>query len=182
LFLSQKTDLFLPPRKRMLHVAPEACVADILEKHEFINYISGGLGPGAMLEIDLTDISFPDETFDVIYCSHVFEHVLDDRKAMGEVFRVLKTGGWAILQVPTAILHAPGGITFEDPSIVDPIERERLFGQRDHVRIYGKDYHDRLSEAGFTVHGERLSLQDKPADAKRLGLMPQEEVTFCTKP
>jgi SAM-dependent methyltransferase len=176
LFLIQKTDLFMPPVKRMLHVAPEECLAPILKQSEFINYISADLAPFAMLEMDLTDIYFPDETFDVIYVSHVFEHILDDRKAMQEVFRVLKPDGWAILQVPISLQT-----TFEDPSIVEPEERERHFGQSDHVRRYGEDYYDRLNEAGFTVHRERLLVQENPAKARRLGLMSTEEIAYCTK-
>jgi SAM-dependent methyltransferase len=176
LFLSQRTDLFLPPKKRMLHIAPEDCLADIFKKNEFINYISADIAPYAMLEMDLTDIFFPDETFDVIFVSHVFEHIVDDRKAMREIFRTLKTKGSAILQVPIK-----AEVTFEDPNIINPKDRERYFGQNDHVRIYGKDYYDRLIEAGFTVHRERLSLQENNAMVKRLGLSPNEEITFCTK-
>jgi len=176
LFLSQRTNLFLPPKKRMLHMAPEKCLEGIFKKSEFINYVSADLAPYAMLEMDITDILFPDETFDVIYVSHVFEHIVDDRKAMREIFRVIKAGGWAILQVPIK-----AEVTYEDASVVDPIERESVFGQSDHVRIYGKDYYDRLCEAGFTVHRERLKLQEDPAMAKRLGLLPNDEVTFCTK-
>ena len=176
LFLSQKTSLLMPPKKRMLHVAPEKCLSNIFKNSRFINYISADRAHYAMLEMDLTDISFPDETFDVIYASHVLEHILDDRKAMREIFRVLKKNGWAILQVP---INAE--VTFEDPRITDPKERVHYFGQIDHVRIYGEDYYDRLNEAGFTVHREKLMLQQNPAMTKRLGLSSKEKITFCTK-
>ena len=99
-----------------------------------------------MVEMDITDIQYPDDSFDAIYCSHVLEHVPDDAKAMSELYRVLKPGGWAILAVPIR-----GDTTFEDPTTTEPEERERLFGQSDHVRYYGKDFKDRLEAAGFEV-------------------------------
>lgn len=97
--------------------------------------------------MDIMSIGYPDETFDVVYCSHVLEHVADDRKAMRELRRVLKKDGIAILLVPIV----GGAHTFEDPAITDPKERARLYGQHDHVRSYGADYVDRLKEAGFAV-------------------------------
>jgi ubiquinone/menaquinone biosynthesis C-methylase UbiE len=100
----------------------------------------------AMVKMDITNIQFPDETFDVVYCSHVLEHVPDDRKAMREFYRVLKSNGWAVLLVPIIVEK-----TFEDPSIDKPKDRLRLFGQSDHVRKYGRDYVDRLRESGFSV-------------------------------
>jgi ubiquinone/menaquinone biosynthesis C-methylase UbiE len=96
--------------------------------------------------MDITDIDYADETFDVIYSSHVLEHVPDDRKAIRELHRVLKSDGWAILQVPITAYR-----TFEDPSITNPIDRLRIFGNKDHVRKYGPDFVERLKEAGFKV-------------------------------
>ena len=96
--------------------------------------------------MDITDIQYPDESFDVIYCSHVLEHVPDDKKAMREFLRVLKPNGWAMLLVPIIGEH-----TTEDLSITDPAQRAMLYGQEDHVRNYGRDYEDRLQEAGFEV-------------------------------
>jgi SAM-dependent methyltransferase len=108
----------------------------------------------------------PHETFDVIFCSHVLEHVSDDRRAMREFRRVLRYDGWAILLVP-----AVAEKTFEDPSVVDPAERLRRFGQEDHVRCYGPDYVDRLREAGFDV--EEINVRDMFSDAEaiRMGLV-----------
>ena len=160
----------------MLHAAPEYFLKDRLQKSSCINYISTDLDQYAMLQMDLTNIYFPDETFDVIYTSHVLEHILDDRKAMRELYRVLKTGGWAILNVPIG-----AEVTYEDPSVVDPDERERIFGQWDHVRIYGQDYYDRLRESGFTVSAEQLHFQRDQAEARRLGLIQSEKITFCIK-
>ena len=113
---------------------------------------------------------------DVILCSHVLEHVEDDRKAMRELFRVLRPGGWAMIQVPLS--SQP---TFEDPSITDPAERERLFWQADHVRLYGLDIADRLREAGFnvvTVFGEDLV---DPDQLVKTGIYPRDAVFLCRK-
>jgi SAM-dependent methyltransferase len=99
-----------------------------------------------MVQMDITKINREDETFDVVLCSHVLEHIPDDRKAISEIYRVLKTGGWALLQVP--ILRVE---TDEDPEIQDPLEREKRFGQHDHVRACGTDYPTRFEEAGFIV-------------------------------
>jgi ubiquinone/menaquinone biosynthesis C-methylase UbiE len=174
--MHRKTELFLPPKKRMLHVAPEECLVNTLRSSNVVQYISADLSPRAMLQMDLMETCFPDETFDAIYASHVLEHIVDDRKAMREIFRVLKTGGWAILQVPVN-----GEVTCEDPAITDPIERERIFGQSDHVRVYGNDYYDRLSDVGFVVLREKLPLQQNATLAKRLGLFETDEITFCAK-
>lgn len=175
LFLKESTDLFRPPKKRMLHAAPADCLARVFMTSPFINYTSTNLTTGAMIKMDLTSICFSDLTFDVAFVSHVFEHIPDDRRAIREVFRVLKARGWAILQVP---IHA--NTTFEDPCVVDPEERERVFGRWDHVRIYGEDYYDRLREVGFAVHRETLAEQADPEVARRLRL-PSEQVVFCVK-
>ena len=134
--------------KKMLHVAPEEQLSRLFGSALGIDYLSADLlSSNAMIRMDIMDIQYPDETFDVIYCSHVLEHVSDDRKAMRELHRVLRTGGWAILQVPISTAE----VTFEDPKITRPKERERAFGQFDHVRRYGADYKDRLEDAGFSV-------------------------------
>ena len=177
IYFSKHSEIFLPPMKRMLHVAPEECLSDAFKESQILHYISADLAPFAMLEIDLTDIYFPAETFDVVYASHVFEHIVDDRKAMKETFRILKKGGWAILQVPIGAKD-----TFEDPTIVDPEDRERIYGQSDHVRIYGSDYYDRLRDAGFVVERRILPIQRDLIATRRFGLSPDEELTLCTKP
>ena len=147
LYFRDEAGLLSPPVKRMLHVAPERCFSERLAACQNIDYLTADIAdPAAMVKMDVMDIQYPDASFDVIYCCHVLEHVPDDRKAMREFARVLKPGGWAVLQVP---LDAER--TFEDPSVTDPKERERLFGQDDHVRVYGLDYKGRLEEAGFNV-------------------------------
>ncbi len=146
-FFRERTDLFQPPRKKMLHFAAEEMIASRLSGLGHLEYITADLlEPSAMVQVDITAIQFGDQTFDALYCSHVLEHVTDDRKAMRECRRILKPNGWAVFMVPLF-----PEATIEDPSIADPQERERLFGQRDHVRRYGPDFEDRLKEAGFAV-------------------------------
>lgn len=133
----------------MLHVAPEIQFEKTFSDVLGAGYITADLlNPKVKVKMDITDIQYPDAHFDVIYCSHVLEHVPNDRKAMHEFARVLKPDGWAAIMVP---YFPERGGTFEDFSVTDPSERLRLFGQEDHVRIYGNDVVDRLSNAGFEV-------------------------------
>jgi SAM-dependent methyltransferase len=147
LFFQGHTDLFAGGPKKVLHFAPEPVLSSRFSQLSGLDYTTADLNdPAAMVKADITDLQFPDETFDVVYCSHVLEHVPDDRRAMRECRRVLKHGGYAVMVVPITAVS-----TAEDPSITDPKERERLFGQSDHVRRYGPDFADRLREAGFEV-------------------------------
>lgn len=137
---------------RLLHIAPEARLAAILRTKENIDYITGDISSRkkVMVEMDVTDIQFPNHSFDAIICCHVLEHVADDCKAMSELYRVLKPGGWAILQVP---LSRTLRNTYEDFTITTTAGREEAFGQGDHVRIYAEEnYRDRLTRAGFKVN------------------------------
>lgn len=188
LYVTQRTDFFDGKRKKVLHIAPEPQLSRLFKSPEYIDYLSADLfDPHAMVKMDITDIQYPDNTFDVIYCSHVLEHVSDDRKAMREFHRVLKDGGWAILQVPfpetTLCVSAPmmDDFTFEDPTVTSPNERERVYGQFDHVRRYGRDYGDRLAEAGFSVSIDSFVRELSEREAKRFGLMRTEDVYFCRK-
>ena len=131
--------------KRMLHIAPERSFLQRLQNIEGLEYISADLyDPKAMVKLDVGHIQFPDNSFDLLYCSHVLEHVPDDQKAMGEFWRILKPGGKAIIIVPITAEK-----TYEDLSITDPVERLRLFGQHDHVRNYGPDIAKRLEKTGI---------------------------------
>lgn len=177
LFMTSRTNLCDGRPKRMLHVAPEQAFEKPMSAVPGLDRLTADLAPGAMVQMDLTDIHYPDATFDVIYCSHVLEHIPDDRRAMREMFRVLKPGGWAILQVP--ILR---DVTFEDPSVTDPAERLRLFGQDDHVRVYGLDYADRLRAAGFRLKVEDFGATLSARRRQLYGLMEGERVYFCEKP
>lgn len=178
LCFKRKTNLFSGQALKMLHVAPEVIFEELLRQQLGSNYLTADLyNPGAMVKMDITDIQYPDDSFDVIYCSHVLEHVYDDKKAMREFFRVLKPNGWAMLLVPIVCEH-----TFEDLSITDPAERARLFGQEDHVRNYGRDYEDRLREAGFEVTvmlPEDFMTRD---EIVRMGITKAAgEIYFCNK-
>jgi SAM-dependent methyltransferase len=177
LYFHHETDLLLSGHKKMLHIAPESCFTNHLNKCLYIDYLSADLNNPAMVKMDITDIQYPDNSFDVIYCSHVLEHVPNDRKAMKELARVLSPNGWAILQVPI-----DANKTFEDPSIVDPKERERLFGRYDHVRVYGLDYKERLEEAGFSVdvlpYLDKFSTEEK----YRYGFnIEKDDIYLCRK-
>jgi SAM-dependent methyltransferase len=178
LFINRHTDLFDGQPKKMLHVAPEPCFEKKFREQLGDGYLTSDLyNPAVMEKMNICDIQYPDNTFDVIYCSHVLEHVADDKLAMRELFRVLKPGGWAILNVPVTASK-----TFEDPSIVSPAERLRLFGQEDHVRRYGPDYVDRLRHAGFKVDitevGDLLSADE----AERMGLKRNGgQIYYCRK-
>jgi len=177
-YFESETNLFNGEQKKVLHVAPENCFEPRLRKRLGSNYITADLlDPQAMIRMDITDIQFPDNYFDVIYCSHVFEHVPDDRKAMREFFRTLKPNGWAILLVPITVEK-----TFEDPSIVNPSERLRIFGQVDHVRRYGSDYIDRLKESGFNVKMSYATDLFQKNEIKIAGLSTASgAIYYCTK-
>lgn len=176
LFLKQRPELIRPGAMRFLHVAPEPCIAEKLREASGPGYLSVDLMSDAMERMDICDIYYPDASFDAIYCNHVLEHVADDRKAMREFRRVLRPHGWAIILVPVTADR-----TFEDPSITDPTERLRLFGQEDHVRCYGPDYVDRLREAGFDVQVFLPSDLFSPEEITRYGLgKAAGEICMCT--
>jgi SAM-dependent methyltransferase len=163
-------------------VAPDRSLRTMLAALP-VTYVAGDkMEPGydyppGTVPLDVTGIPFPDDHFDVVICSHVLEHVPDDRKAMHELRRVLKPGGLAILLVPMADMP----VTDEDPTVTDPAERLRRFGQFDHVRTYGRDYFDRLREAGFTVTVERLADRLPATEVFRLGLRADEDLVLGTK-
>lgn len=147
LYLKQKTRFF-SERLHVLHIAPEACFIDRFEKVHGENYITADIeSPLAKVKMDIHQIPFEENTFDVVLCNHVLEHVQDDIKAVSEIYRVLRPGGFAILQVP--FFKPVGDVTLEDSSITNKREREKIFGQDDHVRRYGHDYTHRLARGGL---------------------------------
>lgn len=179
LFLKTRTLVFAQP-VRMLHVAPERSLQRIFRRCKNIQYVSADLRSRlACVRTDITALSFADESFDVVICNHVLEHVPDDRCAMREIVRVLKPGGWAILQVPIAISRAA---TDEAPWITDPSELLRRFGQTNHVRVYARDYFHRLEEAGLTVEPFSLSKQNGESYARYFGLLRDEYIHLAKKP
>lgn len=148
LYLRHKTELFKRPGS-LLHIAPEPMLFNVIRNAPTIEYLSADINPGnVVVQMDVTAMQYPDRSFDCIICNHVLEHIVDDLKAMRELHRVLKPGGWAILQIPMSLTLEE---TYEDLDITDPNEREKAFGQSDHVRIYGSDYKARLEQAGFIV-------------------------------
>ena len=162
----------------MLHVAPEWTFEKLFRSCLGPAYITADLrNPKAMVQMDITDIHFPDESFDVIYCSHVLEHVPDDKRAMREFFRVLKSDGWAILLVPII-----ADKTFEDPLVTDPAEQLKLFGHKGHLRSYGPDFVERLNEAGFKIDVIIPSDFLSEEEILRMGITRAAgEIYYCTK-
>lgn len=149
LYLERETSV-LQHHPRTLHIAPEVCIMRHLKPHFSTcreRYVTADLeSPLADLHFDVQEIPLPDNSFDFLLCNHLLEHVADDRRALRELYRILRPGGCGILLSPVELDRAT---TFEDDSITDPAERTRIFGQYDHRRIYGNDYVDRLREAGF---------------------------------
>ncbi len=175
LFLSGEPDL-LRGGMRLLHVAPEAVLAARLREIPGLRTVGADLARAADLRLDVASLPFADGCFDAVLCNHVLEHVHDDRGAMLELRRVLRPGGWAILQVP---LDPERARTLEDDGTLDPEERTRRFGQPDHVRVYGRDYALRLREAGFRVHERWLAEELGPERSRRLGIDPAEPLHLC---
>jgi SAM-dependent methyltransferase len=179
LYMRERTDLFASPQLSILHWAPEYALQRSLSELPNAAYVSADLhGNEASQHMDMTDVPFKDDTFDLIVCVHVLEHVPDDRQAIREMVRVLKPGGVAMLLVPI-VLEQP---TLEDPSIATPEERKEAYWQEDHVRLYGADFPKRLEEEGFEVTVDRWvrSLDQRTLD--RYGLFPLEDVYVATKP
>ncbi|WFO17929.1 methyltransferase domain-containing protein [Cellulophaga baltica 4] len=148
LYLKDETDFFTKKYK-VLHFAPEQAFYKRFRALENLNYTTTDLdSPLADIKADICDLPFADNSFDIIFCNHVLEHIPDDTKAMEEIYRILKPNGWAVLQIPQDLKRAT---TFEDDTITDRKERAKIFGQYDHVRIYGRDYFTKLREIGFHV-------------------------------
>ena len=144
-----------------------------------LDYTTADLySPIVDVKADILDLPFPEEHFDFVICNHVLEHIEDDRKAMSELYRVLKKGGRGIFQIPQDVKLEK---TYEDFSIQDPKQRAEKFGQYDHVRVYGMDYFDRLRSVGFEVEELRYAKQLKPEEVERFCLSPEEILPFCTK-
>jgi SAM-dependent methyltransferase len=162
LFLTRELRLGQSPAV-VLHFAPEPALRARLAALPALRYATADIRPGpAHLAADLEALPFPSGSCDLILCSHVLEHVPRDDKALRELFRVLRPGGLALLQVPLRL-----GATDEDPSVLDPGERRRRFGQEDHVRLYGEDFAARAEAAGFRVRREDYLAALDPAEAER---------------
>jgi SAM-dependent methyltransferase len=163
---------------RVMHIGPARAVAAWLSSQEGLDYVSVDLdSPLADVKADACDLPFEDASFDLAICVHTLEHIPEDRQALREIHRVLRPGGTAVLQVPPSDLAE----TLEDPTVTDPAERERLFGQYDHVRLCGADYPSRIGAVGFDV--ERLDYAEElpPETRDRFGLRVGEPFDLCIK-
>jgi predicted SAM-dependent methyltransferase len=178
-YLKNRSNFFTAPRLKMLHVAPEQCFYELFRKQKNLEYVTADLNsPLADVKMDLHHTPFKDNEFDVIFCNHVLEHVEDDRQCMRELYRIMKPGGWGIFQVPQDTNRER---TYEDKSIVTEEEREKHFWQKDHVRLYGLDYPERLKEAGFSVETVDYTKELSPELVDRYRLPAGEKLYICRK-
>lgn len=178
LYLQNETDFFTKKYK-VLHIAPEQEFLRRFRKMKNLDYTSADLfSPIVDVKADILELPFQNETFDVIICNHVLEHIEDDTKAMRELHRVMKPGGWGIFQVP---LKSSLEKTYEDFSITNPKERQKHFGQYDHVRWYGMDYFDRLRNAGFKTEPVFYSQQFSQEEIRKFGLIENEVLPVVFK-
>lgn len=178
LYLREQTTFFSAPQ-RVLHIAPEYCFLKLFKKQKNLDYTTADLiSPWADVKMDVQAIPFSDSQFDVVICNHVLEHVDSDYKAMQEIHRVLKPGGFAILQVPMDLSMER---TLEDPAFNTPELREKHYQQRDHLRLYGRDYGNRLRNAGFIVD-ENDYVKTLPANLVERYALPKDEILYvCGK-
>ncbi len=178
LYLQRETDFFTKPQK-VLHFAPEQAFYKRFRNQKNLDYTTTDLfSPLADVKADICNLPFEDNSFDTILCNHVLEHIPDDTKAMQELYRVLKPGGMAILQIPQDLERE---MTFEDDTITDKKERTKIFGQYDHVRVYGLDYFDKLRSIGFTVKEEDYTANFTPEEIEEYCLMEDEIIPVCFK-
>jgi SAM-dependent methyltransferase len=178
LFLEERTNLF-SDRLRLFEVAPKFSFARRFRKMSNLYYVAGDLQrhPETTLRMDVTAAPISSNSFDALICVHVLEEVMPDRLAMGEIFRLLKPGGWAVVTVPTNM----NALTYEDPSITSAAARARAFGEPAHVRVYGYDLADRLQACGFEVTVDLA--ENVPVEKRsRYGLRDDENIFFCRKP
>ena len=179
LFLQRETDFFRSKLK-VLHFAPEQAFYKRFRNLSNLDYTTTDLNsPLADVKADICNLPFDDNTYDVILCNHVLEHIPDDLKAMQELFRVLTPGGWGIFQIPQDLGRER---TFEDDSITDRKERAKIFGQYDHVRIYGRDYFDKLRNVGFEVDEVHFTKHLSREELDRYRLAVNEVIPFVRKP
>lgn len=178
LYLKEETDFFTA-NKSVLHMAPEQCFLPIFRKLSNLKYTTADLySPIADVKADICQLPFNDNSYDVVFCNHVLEHIPDDTKAMKELYRVLKPGGMGIFQIPQDLSRAT---TFEDNTITDAKERARIFGQYDHVRVYGRDYFNKLRSIGFKVDEIDYTKKIAPEMVERFCLAKGEILPVCFK-
>ena len=178
LYLKEQTDFF-STKKKVLHMAPEQCFLSIFRKQANLEYTTADLySPIADVKADICNLPFDENSFDIVFCNHVLEHITDDTKAMQELYRVLKPGGMGIFQIPQDLSRET---TFEDDSITDEKERAKIFGQYDHVRVYGRDYFNKLRSIGFKVDEVDYTKKIAPEMVERFCLSKGEILPVCFK-
>ena len=178
LYLKNETNFFSAENK-ILHFAPEQAFYKRFKKMKNLEYVTTDLNsPLADVKADICKLPFKDNEFDMILCNHVLEHIPDDTKAMEELYRVLKVGGMGIFQIPQDLNREK---TFEDHSITDKKERAKIFGQYDHVRIYGRDYFDKLRSIGFKVDEVDYTSKLSAKDINGYCLAKGEIIPVCYK-
>ena len=178
LYLKNETVLF-EKKIKLLHFAPEQAFYKRFKKLRNIQYDTIDINsPLAKIKADICDLPIKENTYDFILCNHVLEHVLDDNKAMSELYRVLKKGGTGIFQVPIDMKREK---TFQDDSITDKLERNKIFGQYDHVRVYGKDYFKKLEDTGFKVQQIDYSKKFSDKEILKFSIIKGEIIPVCTK-
>ncbi|HEY0744043.1 MAG TPA: class I SAM-dependent methyltransferase [Chryseosolibacter sp.] len=179
LYLKTQTEFFKKPMD-VLHIAPEACFMKAFERMHGDRYITADIeSPLAKVKMDIHSIPFEENSFDAVLCNHVLEHVNNDIEAMREINRVLRPGGFAVLQVP--FFNPIPERTYEDLSITDPREREKAFGQDDHVRKYGRDYSKRIAEAGLKPVENNFVNEKTDSERERFGLVRGETLFIGVK-
>lgn len=178
LYLKQETDFFSKNHK-LLHIAPEQCFYKRFRKQKNLEYLTADLeSPLADVHMDIHEMPFDDNAYDIVFCNHVLEHVDDEMQSLREIYRVLKPGGWAIMQVPIDDTREE---TYEDKSITSPEDREKHFWQKDHVRLFGLDYPKKLAETGFKVVEYDMRKEISAELRQRYSLMEGEILWCCYK-
>lgn len=179
-YFSNRTQLLSANEKTLLHFAPENCIQRRLISYNQIHYLSCDLESELVqFHTDIVRIALSDESIDIGYASHVLEHVQDDERGLQEIYRILRSGGCAVFQVP---IDLDRETTYEDFSVTDPKEREIHFGQSDHVRIYGRDFQTRLERAGFQVRADAFASQISTEETLKIRIDPSELIYVCIKP
>ena len=179
IYLKNETDFFSSTKKKLLHFAPEQAFVSQFKKIKNLDYTTTDLkSPLADVKADICNLPFKDNEFDYIFCNHVLEHIPDDNKAMSELFRVLAPNGIGIFQIPQDLSRE---VTFEDHSITDPKERAKIFGQYDHVRVYGRDYFEKLRKNGFDVTAVDYTKKLSKEEIEQYRLAQGELIPVCRK-
>lgn len=181
IYFEKKTNIYSRPLK-VLHIAPETIFFKQFSKQQNIDYypvdIFPHLYPSGTKYFDVLNPSYPDNSFDVIICNHVFQYIEEDKKAMKNIYNLMKPGGWGIMQVP---IDTTRKVTYEDSSITNPQDRLKAFGLKEHVRYYSYDYADRLRDAGFVVTVDDFTATFTDAEIYKYGFWKGDAIYYCSK-